>query len=272
MSIEEIKQRVNFRQPKYMLPAILYIPILATGYFVIGIFTTEKAEIPDTTKETTEYLNTNLPGANIKGDGIGSKYDNMRNSFGMIEDASAINNIDRNEDEQKEEYESKYSEEELAKLNEEAQRQADVARQTNSEAPGQSAREQEALKELERALAEARLKGQMSVPNVNVSGEAEVSVNDKSNKNDKPKAKDEGKVKEEDTDQQVVKKVKTSSDYFNTLATNEKEPNLIKAIIDENIKAVDGSRVRLRLLDDIEIGETVVRKGSYLYAHHEWLR
>ena len=65
---------------------------------------------------------------------------------------------------------------------------------------------------------------------------------------------------------EVVKKVKTSSDYFNTLTENEKEPNLIKAIIDENVKAVDGSRVRLRLLDDIEIGETVVRKGSYLYA------
>ena len=50
------------------------------------------------------------------------------------------------------------------------------------------------------------------------------------------------------------------------MTENEKEPNLIKAIIDENVKAVDGSRVRLRLLDDIEIGETVVRKGSYLYA------
>ena len=39
----------------------------------------------------------------------------------------------------------------------------------------------------------------------------------------------------------------------------------IKAIIDEDVKATDGSRVRLRLLDDIEIGETVVKKGSYLY-------
>ncbi len=39
-----------------------------------------------------------------------------------------------------------------------------------------------------------------------------------------------------------------------------------KSIIDEDVKATDGSRVRLRLLDDIEIGETVVKKGSYLYA------
>ncbi len=63
-----------------------------------------------------------------------------------------------------------------------------------------------------------------------------------------------------------MKKVKTSSDYFNTLAVNEKEPTLIKAIIDENVKAVDGSRVRLRLLDDVEIGEMIVKKAQYLYA------
>ncbi len=265
MTIQEIKQRINFRQPKYMLPAILYIPILATGYFVIGIFTTEKAEVPDTSKQTTEYINPNLPGANIKGDGIGGKYDNMKNSFGMIEDASAIGMIDRNEEEQKEDYESKYSEDELARLDAEAKGQTDVAGQANAETSRQSAREKEALKELERALAEARLKGQMSVPNLNLSGEAEVSTESEKQKTVAPKAK-EGEVKEEDSEQKVVKKVKTNSDYFNTLATNEKEPNMIKAIIDENIKAKDGSRVRLRLLDDIEIGDAVVRKGSYLYA------
>lgn len=60
--------------------------------------------------------------------------------------------------------------------------------------------------------------------------------------------------------------MKVTSDYFNTLTQNEHEPKLIKAIIDEDVKATDGSRVQLRLLDDIEIGETVVKKGSYLYA------
>ena len=32
------------------------------------------------------------------------------------------------------------------------------------------------------------------------------------------------------------------------------------------MKAVDGSRVRLRLLDDIEINEVMVPKGTYIYA------
>ena len=31
-------------------------------------------------------------------------------------------------------------------------------------------------------------------------------------------------------------------------------------------RQVDGSRVRLRLLDDVEIGECVVARGTYLYA------
>ena len=30
----KITEKINFKQPKYMLPAIVYIPLLATGYFV----------------------------------------------------------------------------------------------------------------------------------------------------------------------------------------------------------------------------------------------
>ena len=71
---------------------------------------------------------------------------------------------------------------------------------------------------------------------------------------------------ENDRASEVVKKTKTSSDYFHTLDRSGQEPKLIKAIIDEDIKAVDGSRVRLRLLDDVEIDGSTVRKGTYLYA------
>ena len=36
--------------------------------------------------------------------------------------------------------------------------------------------------------------------------------------------------------------------------------------VDEDVKAVDGSRVRLRLLDEVEINGVVLAKGSYMYA------
>lgn len=78
-------EKINFRQPKYMLPAILYIPLLGASYFIFDLFNVQTAEIQDKSLQTTEYLNPQLPGAQIKGgDGIGTKYENMAKSWGKI--------------------------------------------------------------------------------------------------------------------------------------------------------------------------------------------
>ena len=216
----------------------------------------------------------------------------MLKSYGRIDDYSAMNNIDRNNDEEKEGYDSKYSDEERELLeSQDAQKLAELQRQLQESAQkGQEVangnvlseedrlarsqqREREAMEELNRALAQARLQGQQAtqVPNVN-----DDDNDDQISSTDPQTSKAEGKLTvnermvksldEDDEAQEIVKKVKTTSDYFNTIADADAEPNLIKAIIDENIKAVDGSRVRLRLLDDIEINEVVVPKGSYIYA------
>lgn len=283
----DIFKKINFKQPKYMLPLIIYFPLLATGYFVLDLFDTEVADIADKNLQTTEYLNPELPDAKMKGDGIGNKYESMLKSYGKIDDFSAVDNIDRNNEEEKEEYDSRYSEEERASLeSEEAKKLAEMQeRLQKSSQKGtemnnggsmseeeriahSQQREKEALEELNKALAQARLQGQgasepiqqpensqAQAPN-NDKVEGKVEVNERSVK----------ALDEDEEAQEVVKKVKVTSDYFNTLAENEPEKKLIKAIIDENVKAVDGSRVRLRLLDDIEINETVVPKGSYIYA------
>ena len=101
-----------------MLPAILYIPLLGTSYFFFDLFHTEKVEVQDKTLQTTEFLNPELPDAQIKGgDGIGSKYENMAKSWGKIQDYSAVDNIERDEpDNNQEEYESQYTEEDIALL------------------------------------------------------------------------------------------------------------------------------------------------------------
>ena len=268
-------KKINWKQPKYMIPIIIYVPLLFVGYFVIDLFHTEKAEIPDGLA-TTEYLNPDLPDAKMKGDGIGSKYESMLKSYGKIDDYSALGNIERNEEDTREEYESKYSDDEREQIEaQEAAKLAEMQRQLQESAQkgqeiaqGESLseedriarskqREQEAMDELNRAIAQARLQAQQSMMSVPADSTSE-------QKEGKVEASD--KKKDDDEPQEVVKKVKVNSDYFNTLCDNDKEPNLIKAIIDENIKAVDGSRVRLRLLDDIEINDTVVHKGSYLYA------
>ena len=294
-------RQINWKQPKYMLPAIIYIPLLATGYFVIDIFHTETAEVP-TDLETTEYLNAELPKAQLGGRGIDSKRDAMERSFGQISDFSAVEGIEQNDDQpQTEDYDSKYSDEDLALLDADAAQRTAELEASLQERLRQSAEkgkaigdgdfstslseedrlarhetsQAQALAELEQALAQARLAGTQKASGAvnNITQGAEdlanrdsmhtgkvvtgtVEVNDKA----------VTALSDDNEASQVVKKVRTSSSYFNTIADEDAEPNLIKAIIDEDIKAVDGSRVRLRLLDDVEIGETMVRKGSYIYA------
>lgn len=293
-------RQINWKQPKYMLPAIIYIPLLATGYFVIDIFHTEMAEVP-TELETTEYLNAELPKAQLGGKDIDSKRDAMERSFGQISDFSAVEGIEQNDDQpQTEDYDSKYSDEDLAFLDADAAQRTAELEASLQERLRQSAQkgkaigdgdfstslseedrlahhetsQAQALAELEKALAQARLAGTQKTNGANaVTQGAEdlanrdtihtgkvvtgtIEVNDKA----------VTALSDDDEASQVVKKVRTSSSYFNTIADEDAEPNMIKAIIDENIKAVDGSRVRLRLLDDVEIGETMVKKGSYIYA------
>src|SRR5690606_13773926 len=63
-----------------------------------------------------------------------------------------------------------------------------------------------------------------------------------------------------------VKKTESPSSHFNTVSRTE-ESTLIKAIVDEEIKkGTLGNRVRIRLLDDIQVGKTTLKQGSYLYA------
>lgn len=290
MTLTDLKNKINWREPRYMLPAILYPLLLGAGYLIFDIFDVKLAEKPSE-MQTTEYLNPELPQAQLRSGDIGSKYENMSKSYGKIQDYSAVENIDRDNDTGMEEYDSKYSDSDLAFLDAEAARrlqemqdQLDASRKRGEElmndsinapiseeeriARGQQ-RQQEALDELNKALAEARLKGQKGLEDVpaepdRTSVTATASVSSTGTVENNPDAVN---VPAEDSESQtVVKSRKQTSDYFNTLAENEPEPRLIKAIIDENIKAVDGSRVRLRLLDDVEINGLKLEKGSYMYA------
>ena len=295
----KILDKINFKQPKYMLPAIIYLPLLGTAYFVFDMFNTELADVTPSELETTEYLNDKMPTAQISEE-LGDKYENMLKSYGKIEDYSAVENIEPDDgSEANEDYDSKYTDDDLAALDADAavrlaelEREGieDKLRESKHRGEGMLSdslsaplseeerlarskqRQDEALEELNKALAQARLAGQKGIDGItdaakdvaqgadtidtshNVQKHVEVNVNMVS------------QPSETDTPASVVKKIRTNSDYFNTLAENESEPHLIKAIIDEDVKCVDGSRVRLRLLDDIEINEVTLTKGSYLYA------
>ena len=294
----KLTEKINFRQPKYMIPLVIYIPLLFCGYFVIRLFNTEKADVDNSKLETTEYYNDKLPEAHIKGDGIGDKYSNMLNDFGKIKDKSAVENIERTAEDTKESYESQYSDAELAAMDQsssEAQASLERLRQIqqqikdqqekdnplgNDRSRGNTEEEEQTLENLRKALAEARQEGLRQANGaMNDFEDASANAGTKARQSIEANIKDEEieanvttnenavtEIAEEAKAEEVVKKQKETSEYFNTITTNEPEHKLIKAIIDEDIKAVDGSRVRLRLLDDIDIGERTIQAGSYLYC------
>lgn len=286
-------KKINFKQPKYIIPTIAYFGLLLLGYLFIDLFSTEVSDEEDTSLQTTEYLNSELPTANVSKD-IGSKRKNVRDVFGDITDRSAVEDFTENPDSvnKKEGFDSKYSEDELKmleqqqkqqdeikrlqELNDQLKKSADKGSRMGSDdftLPMTDAERQKALDmrrkgmmaELDRDLNNARAAGAAAMSAVaeaqDTLASAKAKVKDVANHENAVRALDENAESNI-----VVKKTKADSDYFNTLSDNESNNNLIKAIIDEEVKAVEGSRVRLRLLDDIDINGTLLSKGSYLYA------
>lgn len=290
-------KKINFKQPKYIIPSIAYVGLLLIGYFVISIFGFESPQ-KDNGLKSTEYLNSDLPAANVPKN-IGSKRKNVRETFGNISDLTAVEDFSENPDttyRKKEEFESKYSEEDQKILDEQKRQREEMERLK---------KENEALRSGQGAGASSRggnaFAGQSSLPmteeerarilqqrrsglyadldrdlnNVRSRGVARVdqqaAAQDSMERvvEERKAAEEKNAVKalDEDADTKVVVKMKSdASDYFTTISENEHSSNLIRAIIDEEVKAVDGSRVRLRLLDGIEISGVEIPKGSYLYA------
>lgn len=295
--MKELLQKIrsiNFKQRKYIFPAVVYVILIFLGCIIIRFFNIKPIDL-DGMLKTTEYYNDKLPDANLKGDGIGDKYTNMLDNYGKIKDETAVENIDRDTEDKKEEYTSQYNDAEIAAMNEgsaeaketerrlqELQRQIREQQEKEHSHTGRgntanTSEEEETLESLRKALAEARGesqslengKGNTSDGGSDANGESGGNASDKGKEADGHVTENEQSVNalsEDAPAEEVVKKHLVASDYFNTIATNEPEHRLIRAIVDEEVKAVDGSRVRLRLLDDIDIGERTISKGCYLYC------
>ena len=274
------KIKINFKQPKYILPAILYPLLLATGYFFIDMFHTKKADLGDPSMQVTEYLNPYLPQPKVKDD-LGGKYENMLRSYGRIDDLTAVDNIDREDkDADKEEYESKYADEERQAIDDKAaaaqERDKEMEEQIRQSAARAAALQQQGgdypfpLTESERLIQsqqrEQALREELEAALAQLREQSAAQVTGSQAPAAEPEPQRAVSAPEEDDPAMVVRRVRQSSDYFHTVSENDPQPDLIKAIIDEDLRAVDGSRVRLRLLDDVQIGNLFMPKGSYIYA------
>lgn len=301
-------KKINFKQPKYMLPAILYLPILFVGYMLIKTFHTETADTTDPRLKTTDYLSSELPEANTDSV-LGSKMDNTEGMYGKISDLSGVENVENDNDSvnKKKDYESRYSDREA---NQVAQQQAEQEEKRKLEAMQNRVRQERKSRpssnsdfvapasdsEIARVQRMRRQRNWEDMDrDLNGTGEGDYMANNSGSRSgsasdinydengnptyNRPNSgsyngqqgnyngySSNEQENQEEAPEKVVKKTKQTSDYFNTIGGGNEQSKLITAIIDENVKAVDGSRVRLRLLDDVEIGDVTVKKGTYLYA------
>ena len=85
--------KVNFRQPKYIFPAVIFIPLCALVYFVMQTFgggSTENGEAV-----ATDRLNMELPEANAEE--AGDKMYEMSRRFGDEDAFTAVSGIGEEE-------------------------------------------------------------------------------------------------------------------------------------------------------------------------------
>lgn len=293
--------KINFKQGKYIMPLIVYVLTLIIGYVIIDTCNLELEDTSSGNLKTTDYLSSALPDA--KTDSLlGSKMDNTERRYGKITDLSGIESVENDRDSvrKKEEYESQYNKKEadLIKQQQAEQEELKKLKSMQNRVRDNSARQSSSSNDFVAPVSDsqiARLQRQRrnqswEEMNRNLSGitassdddeipsrrsttyraniDRGTSVEDYQHDSSAQKHRQEVAkgANDDESPEKVTKKTKEISDYFNTIGMDKEKNKLISAIIDEEVKAVDGSRVRLRLLDDIEIGNTTVQKGTYLYA------
>jgi conjugative transposon TraM protein len=103
--------------------------------------------------------------------------------------------------------------------------------------------------------------------NLSEKGELSEALNG-SNETDNAKSLVKSTAKSAINTEKIIEVSKTENDnsrFFNTVGLS-KNNSFIKAILDEGLKVYDGSRVRIRLLDDIQFEGRTLEKGTYLYG------
>ena len=289
--------KINFKQPKYIFPLVVFVPLCALIYFVMQTFGgSEDAQ----QTVATDRINTELPQANAEE--AGDKMYEMSRRFGDEDAFTAIGAIGE-EQKENEELEHGYSEDELNKLD---------------AAEAERLRQQREMEELERSLAESRRHinsfaygdnapgsignsrtGQRGNPIGTSEGytsqddfvrdleeiqrrsyerqkaiESGLGIGrfDRDEQAEKQRRDSIAKVrqaeKERNRSKLVIKSGDTNAEKFHTVTSPDDvaEAKLIRAMIDQTTKAKEGTRLRFKLLDDITVSNTKLKKGTYLYG------
>ena len=288
MNLQKFKL-LNLRQPKYIFPLVIFLPLLGLIYFGMETF---KSNGKTAGNVVTDSINMSIPDA--RAEGMDNKMTAMNKHFAEDGAFTAVDGIG-DEYEQKDTTGSGYNDEERQRIdavNAERLRQLKAeedlrerqranmnringyGRGYGNGGYGSSGRSQQEdlnayareLDRIQNRSMERQRQYQAEQDRRDKEEEAEEKrqrqeMIDARTGNTKKKGKKEEKA-------EIVEKVKEdNSEKFNTVASTENvdEP-LIKAMIDRTTKAREGTRLRFKLLDDVTVKGIRLKKGSYLYG------
>ena len=283
-------KKVNFKQPKYILPLVIFLPLVFLGYTISNFF----GEDEEKKGVVTDNINMTLPDA--KNGEMTDKMTEMTRRFSEDGAYTAIGALG-SEKEELDSTQAGYKEHELNSIDaENAKREA----------------KQKELEDLERSLAESRKHINAYAYDRGSSGgrgyggrggsrqdelddyardlediqqrskerqkvlERTFGIGSSSDGSGGGSASGSGgdgsgggnkKVEEKPKAELVQKVSEQNADKFNTIGEQAQidEP-LIKAMIDKTTKAHEGTRLRFKLLDDVVIKDVKLKKGTYLYG------
>lgn len=279
--------RIDFKQPKYIFPLAILLPILFLGYELMGVFGgTDNAK----KGVATDSINASLPTA--ANDEMGDKMTEMNKRYNEEDAASAVNGIGEDQPQQ-DSLGNGYQEHELDEIdrqnaiNAKRQKDMEVLQQRlaqsrkhinayeggsyggasgygSASSYGRGSRQAEMddyAREVD-AIQKRSLARQKSLErSMGIEEDESAKVSKVSQSFDTSHRKPEEKPA-------IVKKVvEGNAEKFNTVSA---EPTtdvpLIRAMIDKTTKAHEGTRLRFKLLDDVTLKGTKLKKGTYLYG------
>ena len=284
MNLQKLK-RLNLRQPKYIFPLVIFLPLLGLIYFGMETF---KGNGKTAGNVVTDSINMSIPDA--RGEGMDNKMTAMNKHFAEDGAFTAVDGIG-DEYEQKDTTGSGYNDEERQSIDavnaerlrqmkaEEDLRERQRANMNRINGYGRGSYGSSGRSQQEDLNAYARELDRIQNRSMERQRQyqAEQDRRDKEEEAEERRQRQEmidaltGNTKKKDKKEEkaeIVEKVKEdNSEKFNTVASTENvdEP-LIKAMIDRTTKAREGTRLRFKLLDDVTVKGIRLKKGSYLYG------
>jgi conjugative transposon TraM protein len=260
------QNKINLKQPKYVIP-MLALPFLILIAWLIKDMEFGKKE--EVFLAETEDINIDIPEANLDKRETSTKFGALQDAFKKASDFSSIQTIEKETKEESDNAGSLYTTDEMRLIDSLNQ----VTRLREREMHEQQAKyqSQDFLKlqdEEKQQTTEREPPARSRVDEEMELFKQQMAYLD-SLQNPKPVQAVQQPKREAGQEPKAIEVLKAespSASYFNTVGVNETNVP-ITAILDETVTVKDGSRIRIRLLDDIMIGKHVLQSGEYLYGN-----